>query len=129
VLRFQLRQLRELARARSMGEPEWGLLVEEAGFARRGRGVALVRLSRDAVDVLDAGWTSEGAREALFSGLRECCERARRDVLRAWPANLLHGLHPEVPRATALAMVAPLSSSVDLPPTGGRSDLALLDHI
>ncbi len=125
VLRFQLRRLRELARARNVGEPEWGIVVE----GRAGRAAALVRLSRDAVDVLDAGWTSEGARESLFGGLRDACGRCRRDLLRLWPAHQLRDLFRPVPRPTALAMVAPLRTTSPLPEPAGVSDLALLDHI
>src|SRR5437762_3053579 len=61
TLRFQLRRLRELARARGMGEPEWGM-VAEGGF---GEGAAMVRLARDSVDVLDAAWSSDEARDRL----------------------------------------------------------------
>ena len=100
VLRFQLRRLRELARARAVGEPEWGLLAE----VRSGSGAALVRLSRDAVDVLDAAWTSEAARDAVLSGLRDCCVRAGRDLLRLWPSHQLRGLFPELPRPSARSM-------------------------
>lgn len=125
VLRFQLRRLRELARARSVGEPEWGLIVEGAV----GRAAALVRLSRDAVDVLDAAWSGPAAREALFAGLREACVRARRDLLRLWPAHQLRGLFAETPRSSALAMVAALRPGIDLPAAGKAAELALLDHI
>ena len=122
VLRFQLRRLRELARARNVGEPEWGILVEE----RFGHAAALVRLARDAVDLLDAGWTTDAAREALFGGLRECCSRSRRDLLRLWPSHQLRGLYPEVHRPSALGMLAPLQPGVEV---AARADLALLDHI
>ncbi|TMB09559.1 MAG: GNAT family N-acetyltransferase, partial [Deltaproteobacteria bacterium] len=57
TLRFQLRRLRELARARGVGEPEWGLVAE----ARSGEGAAMLRLGRDSVDVLDAAWTTDAA--------------------------------------------------------------------
>jgi len=63
VLRFQLRRLRELARARGVGEPEWGIRIERP----EGEAAAMLRLSRDAVDVLDAGWTSEALREPLLA--------------------------------------------------------------
>ncbi len=61
-LRFQLRRLRELARSRGVGEPEWGIVVE----GKAGDAAAMIRFGRDSVDVLDAGWSSEAARECLL---------------------------------------------------------------
>jgi GNAT superfamily N-acetyltransferase len=125
VVRFQLRRLRELARARAVGEPEWGLVVDE----RPDAAAALLRLSRDAVDVLDAAWTSDAARDALLGGLRESCARARRDLLRLWPAHQLRGLCADAARPSALGLVAPLHAAARVPDVGGRAELALLDHI
>jgi hypothetical protein len=125
VTRFQLRRLRELARIRGVGEPEWGIL---AGGKDGGEGAAMVRHTRDAVDVLDAAWTSPGAREALFAGLRDCLIRSARPALRVWPAHQLRGLWEERPRTTAVAMVAPLGGG-PCPEAGSPAELALLDHI
>jgi len=125
VLSFQLRRLRELARARGAGEPEWGLRIgSEAGEA-----AAMLRISRDAIDVLDAGWTHESLREPLFAALRDFLLRNGRPRLRLWPAHQLRGLFPAEPRASALAMVAPLRADVNLPPAGAAAAFALLDHI
>src|SRR5262249_54501335 len=90
TLRFQLRRLRELARARGAGEPEWGLLAE----GRFGEGAAMIRFARDTLDVLEAGWTSDGARERLLGGLREMLQRVGRSRVRLWPAAQLAGLFP-----------------------------------
>jgi predicted N-acetyltransferase YhbS len=125
VLRFQLRRLRELARARGVAEPEWGVAVREGD----GEGAAMVRMARDAIDVLDAGWTSEGARDALLARLREVLLRSGRQRLRLWPSHQLRGLFQAHPRGSALAMVAPLRPDVVVSPAGARADLALLDHI
>ena len=133
ILRFQLRRLRELARSRSVAEPEWGLLVDPRasllGEPRGGRGAALVRLSRDAIDILDAGWTTTAARDSLFAAVRDCCQRARRDLVRLWPAHQLRDLFPASARQSALSMLAPLQPGVALPGEGGPAELALLDHI
>jgi len=126
VLRFQLRRLRELARARGAAEPEWGIAVRDGAGEE---GAAMVRMARDAIDLLDAGWTSEGARDALLGRLREILLRSGRHRLRLWPSHQLRGLFPAQPRASALAMVAPLGPDVTLSPPGARADLALLDHI
>ncbi len=123
--RFQLRRLRELARIRSVGEPEWGLFSEGKDG---GEGAAMVRHTRDAVDVLDAAWTSLAARDALFAGLRDCLVRSNRPALRVWPAHQLRGLWEERPRTTAVAMVAPLGRG-PCPEAGAAAELALLDHI
>ena len=122
ALRFQLRRLRELARARGVGEPEWGIVVE-------GEAAAMIRFGRDTVDVLEAGWTDERARTLLFAGLRDCMQRAGRQRLRFWPAARLRGLFPAAERTSALAMIAPLDGTVPLPDKGGPAELALLDHI
>src|SRR5207253_2529188 len=66
TLRFQLRRLRELARARGVGEPEWGLVAE----GKFGEGAAMLRFGRDSVDVLEAAWTGAAARERVLGGLR-----------------------------------------------------------
>ncbi len=124
TLRFQLRRLRELARARSVGEPEWGLLVS----GRSGEGGAMMRLGRDTLDVLDAAWSSKAAREEVLGGLRDCMVRARRLKLRVWPSNQLRGLFPSAERELALAMIAPLGTE-PLPEKGAPAELALLDHI
>jgi GNAT superfamily N-acetyltransferase len=125
VLSFQLRRLRELARARGIGEPEWGVRVtSEAGEA-----AAMLRVSRDAVDVLEAGWTHVSLRDPLLGALREFVLRSGRPRLRLWPAHQLRGLFKAHRRASALAMVAPLRPDVKLPPTGGPAGFALLDHI
>jgi GNAT superfamily N-acetyltransferase len=125
VLSFQLRRLRELARARSAGEPEWGVrLTSGAGEAG-----AMLRVARDAVDVLDAGWTHESLREPLFAALHDFLVRHARPRLRLWPAHQLRGLFPAEPRASALAMVAPLRQGVKLPAAGAEAAFALLDHI
>ncbi|HXN55242.1 MAG TPA: GNAT family N-acetyltransferase [Myxococcales bacterium] len=125
ALRFQLRRLRELARARNQGEPEWGFVVE--GTA--GEAAAVVRLSRDAVDVLEAAWTSETARDRLLGGLRDFLGRWDRTRLRVWPTSLLRGLFAPSPRGSAIAMVAPLSAGVRLPRAEDPADVSLLDHI
>ena len=123
TLRFQLRRLRELARARGVGEPEWGIMDTA------GEGAAMLRFGRDAVDVLDAAWTSERGRERVLSGLRDCLTRSGRTKLRVWPAAQLRGLYPAEPRASALAMFAPLSQGAPPPAPDAAVDFALLDHI
>jgi GNAT superfamily N-acetyltransferase len=125
ALSFQLRRLRELARARGAGEPEWGIRIASGS----GEAAAMLRVARDAVDVLDAGWTHESLREPLFAALRDFLLRNARSRLRLWPAHQLHGLFPAEPRASALAMVAPLRPGVNLPAAGGEAAFALLDHI
>lgn len=125
TLRFQLRRLRELARARGVSEPEWGV-VAEGPF---GEGAAMVRFARDAVDVLDAAWNTEEARDLLLGGLRECVQRVGRTRLRLWPAGQLRGLFAAPDRTSAVAMIAPLHRAVALPEAGGATDLSLLDHI
>ena len=122
TLRFQLRRLRELARARGVGEPEWGIVVENEA-------AAMIRFGRDTVDVLEAGWTDERARTVLFAGLRDCMQRAGRQRLRLWPASRLRGLFTAAERTSAIAMIAPLDEAVPLPGKGGPAELALLDHI
>ena len=125
VLSFQLRRLRELARARGMVEPEWGIHIEEPG----GEAAAMLRLSREAVDVLEAGWTDDALREPLLAALRDFLIRSGRPRVRLWPAQQLRGLFRSRPRGTALAMVAPLRPDVKLPGAGGQAGFALLDHI
>lgn len=122
ALRFQLRRLRELARARAVGEPEWGIVVE-------GEAAAMIRFGRDTVDVLEAGWTSDAARTRLFAGLRDCMQRAGRARLRVWPAARLRGLFDAPARTSAIAMLAPLDDLAALPGRGDPAELALLDHI
>jgi GNAT superfamily N-acetyltransferase len=125
VLHFQLRRLRELARARGVAEPEWGIAVRDGNA----EGAAVVRMVRDAIDVLDAAWTSEGARDALLARLREALVRGGRSRLRLWPSHQLRGLFRAHPRGSAIAMVAPLRPEVTVSAAGARADLALLDHI
>jgi hypothetical protein len=125
VIRFQLRRLRELARARGVGEPEWGVRI----LLRSGEACAMLRLGRDALDVLDAGWTSDAMREPLLATLREVLLRCGRTRLRFWPAHQMRTLFPAQPRSTALAMVAQLDARAPLPPAAAVADLALLDHI
>jgi predicted N-acetyltransferase YhbS len=125
TLRFQLRRLRELARARGVGEPEWGVLAEGRG----GDGAAMIRFGRDTVDVLEAAWSSDSARECLMGALRDCLLRTGRLRLRFWPAGQLRGLFRETSRGSAIAMLAPLDPSVHLPGRGAPAELALLDHI
>ncbi len=125
TLRFQLRRLRELARARGMGEPEWGMVAE----GRFGEGAAMVRLARDSVDVLDAAWSSDEARDRILGGLRDCLQRAGRIRVRLWPAGQLAGVFTAPERASAVAMIAPLSPGAQVPERGAPTDLALLDHI
>ncbi len=122
TLRFQLRRLRELARARGIGEPEWGVMVGKEA-------AAMIRFGRDTVDVLEAAWSGEHARDVLLSGLRDCMHRAGRQKLRIWPAGQLRGLFPSHERKNAIAMVAPLDETAALPGKGGPTELALLDHI
>ena len=122
TLRFQLRRLRELARARGVGEPEWGVVVGVEA-------AAMIRYGRDTVDVLEAAWTNGHARDVLLSGLRECMHRAGRQRLRLWPASQLRGLFESQQRASAIAMLAPLDDSAPLPDRSGPAELALLDHI
>jgi GNAT superfamily N-acetyltransferase len=120
-MRFQLRRLRELARARGAGEPEWGLMTEG--------GAAMVRFGRDTVDVLEAAWTGDGARTRLLAALRDCMQRTARGRLRIWPAGQLRGLFPAVERISAQAMIAPLDGGAMVPEQGGPVELSLLDHI
>ena len=89
----------------------------------------MLRVSRDAIEVLDAGWTSESLRDRLLAALRDFLLRNGRPRLRLWPAHQLRGLFPAEPRASALAMVAPLRADVNLPPAGAAAAFALLDHI
>lgn len=123
TLRFQLRRLRELARARGVGEPEWGLVT------RDGAAAAMLRFGRDAVDLLDAAWTTAAARDLLLGGLRDCLQRTGRTRLHLWPAAQLRGLFAERERAGAVAMIAPLDDAAALPGAGEPADLTLLDHI
>ena len=125
TLRFQLRRLRELARARGVGEPEWGMISAD----RTGDGAAMLRFGRDTLDVLEAAWTTDGARDKLLGGLRECMLRTGRGKLRVWPAGLLRGLFPSAPRTSAIAMIASLDEQASLPVRGGPAELALLDHL
>jgi hypothetical protein len=125
TLRLQLRRLRELARARGVGEPEWGLRVEGRG----GDAVAMIRLGRDTLDLLDAAWTSDAARGRLLGALRDCMARSGRSRLRLWPAHQLREHFAPQERAAALAMVAPLRDGVAVPASGDSAELALLDHI
>ncbi|MGZ6143124.1 MAG: GNAT family N-acetyltransferase [Myxococcales bacterium] len=122
TLRFQLRRLRELARARGVGEPDWGVVAGEEA-------AAMIRYGRDTVDVLEAGWTHDHARDVLLSGLRDCMHRAGRQRLRLWPAGQLRGLFESKARTSAIAMIAPLDDLAPLPGKGGPTELALLDHI
>ena len=125
TLLFQLRRLRELARARRVSEPEWGVVTE----TRHGEGAAMLRFGREAIDILEAGWSSEAARDRLLGGLRECALRSGRGRLRLWPAGQLRGLFTAPERHTAVAMLAPLDGATSLPEAGGAADLSLLDHI
>jgi len=125
TLRFQLRRLRELARARGTGEPEWGLIAE----GRSGEGAAMLRLGRDSVDVLDAAWTTDAARDCVLSGMRDCLERAGRIHLRLWPAGQMRDLFAAEDRNAAVAMIAPLDRKSAIPERGGATELTLLDHI
>jgi hypothetical protein len=120
-LRFQLRRLRELARARGAGEPEWGLVAEGAA--------AMVRFGRDTLDVLEAAWRSDAARDRILAALRDCMERTGRAHLRLWPAVQLRGLFSTTGRTSAQAMVAPLDETAPLPEQGGPTEMSLLDHI
>jgi GNAT superfamily N-acetyltransferase len=122
TLRFQLRRLRELARARGVGEPEWGIVVE-------GEAAAMIRFGRDTVDVLEAAFRSDRGRDLLLSGLRDCMQRAARQRLRIWPSAGLSGLFEAAERTSAIAMIAPLDETAPLPDRGGPAELALLDHI
>ena len=125
TLRFQLRRLRELARARGTGEPEWGLIAE----GRSGEGAAMLRLGRDSVDVLDAAWTTDAARDCVLSGMRDCLERAGRIHLRLWPAGQMRDLFAAEDRNAAVAMIAPLDRKSAIPERGGATELTLLDHV
>jgi len=125
TLRFQLRRLRELARARGSGEPEWGLIAE----GRSGEGAAMLRLGRDGVDVLDAAWTTDAARDCVLSGIRDCLQRAGRIHLRLWPAGQMRDLFAAEDRNAAVAMIAPLDGKSALPERGAETELTLLDHI
>lgn len=122
TLRFQLRRLRELARARGIAEPEWGIVVD-------GSAAAMIRYGRDTVDVLEVGWTDDSAKTVLLSGLRDCMQRAGRQRLRLWPAGQLRGLFESHERTSAIAMVAPLDETAPLPERNGPTELALIDHI
>lgn len=122
TLRFQLRRLRELARARGVGEPEWGVVVGSEA-------AAMIRYGRDTVDVLEAGWAHDHARDVLLSGLRDCMQRAGRQRVRLWPAGQLRGMFESHQRTSAIAMIAPLDDAASLPERSGPAELALLDHI
>ena len=124
TVRFQLRRLRELARARGVGEPEWGVIAQ----TRTGEGGAMLRFGRDSVDVLDAAWSNDTARQALFGGLRDCMQRTGRIRLRLWPAAQLRGIFTATERRSSIAMVASLADGALLPERGGPTELALLDH-
>jgi len=123
TVRFQLRRLRELSRARGVSEPEWGVVVEGRG----GDGGAMVRFGRDSVDVLDAAWTTDAARDVLLAGLRDCMQRSGRARLRFWPVLQLRGLFPAADRRSSIAMIAKLSDA-RLPERSGPTELSLLDH-
>jgi GNAT superfamily N-acetyltransferase len=125
TLRFQLRRLRELARARGVGEPEWGLVAE----GKFGEGAAMLRFGRDSVDVLEAAWTGAAARERVLGGLRDCVQRVGRTRARFWPAGQFDGLFNAPERTSAIAMIAPLAPGATVPERGAATDLALLDHI
>ncbi|GAC1346160.1 MAG: hypothetical protein NVSMB23_23350 [Myxococcales bacterium] len=125
TLAFQLRRLRELARARNQPEPEWGVVVDGSV----GEAGAVVRLSRAAVDVLEAAWTTDAARDRLLGGLRDLLGRAGRPHLHLWPTRQLRCLSAPAPRAAAVAMLAPLRSGVTLPGPRDPADVSLLDHI
>ena len=125
TLRFQLRRLRELARARGVGEPEWGAMVQEGSS----EAAAMMRFGRDSIDVLDAAWTDARAQKLLLGGLHDCMQRTGRTRLRAWPAGQLRGLFAAQERKTAVAMLAPLDAGAALPERGAATELALLDHI
>ena len=125
TLRFQLRRLRELARARGVGEPEWGLVAE----GKFGEGAAMLRFGRDSVDVLEAAWTGAAARDRLLGGLRDCLQRVGRTRARFWPAGQIDGLFSAPERISAIAMIAPLTPGAPVPERGAATDLALLDHI
>ena len=125
TLRFQLRRLRELARARGVGEPEWGVIARDGGS----EAAAMMRFGRDSIDVLEAAWTDDRARQRLLGGLHDCMQRTGRPRLRVWPAGQLRGLFAAPERKSAIAMVAPLDAGVTLPERGAATELALLDHI
>src|SRR2546428_10849449 len=125
TLRFQLRRLGGLARARASGEPEWGLIAE----GRSGEGAAMLRLGRDGVDVLDAAWTTDAARDCVLSGMRDCLQRAGRIPLRLWPAGQMRDLFAAEDRNAAGAVSAPLPGKSARPERGAETELTLLDHI
>ena len=120
ALRLQLRRLRELARARGVGEPEWGVVADG--------GAAMFRHGRDTVDVLDAAWTNDKARDAILAGLRDAVLRSGRTRLRLWPAHQLRGMFEAKERPNAIAMIAGLGHD-PLPERGASAELSLLDHI
>jgi hypothetical protein len=120
TLKLQLRRLRELARARGVGEPEWGIVASD--------GAAMFRHGRDSIDVLDAAWTSPRGRDGVLSGLRDAMVRSGRSLLRFWPAHQLRSLFPAQERMNAIAMVAPLNGT-PMPEAGAPAELSLLDHI
>ena len=125
TLRFQLRRLRELARARGVAEPEWGVVSSERGS----EAAAMLRFGRDTVDVLEAAWSDDAARDRLLAGLRDCLHRTSRPRLRLWPAGMLRGLFAAPERSSAIAMIAPLDQAAPLPERDAPTELALLDHI
>ncbi len=127
ALRFQLRRLRELARTRNVGEPDWGLVVE--GKGRQPAGAAMIRYTKDGIDVLDAAWDTGAARDALLGALRERLLRLRQSALRVWPSHQFRGLFPATARTNAVAMLAPLSSRAESAGLATRAELTLLDHI
>ena len=127
ALRYQLRRLRELARTRNVGEPDWGLIVD--GRGREASGAAMIRYTKEGLDILDAAWDTGAARDALLGGVRDRLLRAASSSVRVWPAHQFRGLFPAGPRASAVAMVAPLSPRARALPGAARAELALLDHI
>jgi hypothetical protein len=89
----------------------------------------MIRLARDSVDVLDAAWSSDAARDRVLGGLHDCLQRVGRSRVRLWPAGQLSGLFAAPERSSALAMIAQLSDAAPLPEDGAPAELALLDHI
>ncbi len=126
-LRFQLRRLRELARARDVGEPDWGMVVDGPGNSASA--AAMIRHTKDGLDILDAAWDTGAARDALLGSIRERLSRAGRSTVRYWPTHQLRGLFPSAPRDSSIAMIAPLLPSAPEIPVNSRAELALLDHI
>jgi GNAT superfamily N-acetyltransferase len=129
ALRFQLRRLRELARTRNVGEPDWGVAVDSPTVRGEMSGAAMLRYTKDGLDILDASWDTGAARDAILGAVRDRLIRATKSIVRVWPAHQFRGLFPSGPRTNAVAMLCPLHPRAENIVAGTRAELSLLDHI